>query len=190
DEPRAREVEAERAHTWKAAAGLPHGRSHLARSLELALEVDVERDQRLTRTDEDRSGGLVKALGAEVRTQVAGVDPTLQLLRTAAPEERGPAARGELAVQEDREAELVADPPGQLLCGVPRAGHVIRGDRHDGNDVGGAGGRISSFVTAQVDPLPGARDRGEQRVHEVALLADEREDRTVVIDVGMGVPRR
>jgi hypothetical protein len=157
------------------------------RGLELALEVDVERDQRPTRADEDRSGGLVKALGAEVRPQVASVDPTLQLIRTAAPEERGPAARGELAVQEDREAEVVADSPRQLLCGVPRTRHVIREDRHDGDHVGGADPRMSSFVTAQVDPLPGARDRREQRVHEVALLADEREDRTVVIDVGVDV---
>jgi hypothetical protein len=46
---------------------------------------------------------------------------------------------------------------------------------------------MSSFVAAQVDPFRGTRDPGEQRIHQVALLADEREDRTVVIDVGVDV---
>ena len=54
-------------------------------------------------------GGCVEALWPEVRRQLAVIDPALELVRAAAPEERRPAAGGELAVEEDREAELLAD---------------------------------------------------------------------------------
>ena len=92
DEPRARQVEAERAHSRKAAAALADERRHLLRGRELAAQIDVERDQRASGADEDCAGGRVEALRPEVRRQLAGVDPALELVRAAAPEERGPAA--------------------------------------------------------------------------------------------------
>ena len=46
---------------------------------------------------------------------------------------------------------------------------------------------MRSFVRAQIDPLDGHRDSCEQRVGQLRLAADEREDRAVVIGVGMDV---
>jgi demethylmenaquinone methyltransferase/2-methoxy-6-polyprenyl-1,4-benzoquinol methylase len=46
---------------------------------------------------------------------------------------------------------------------------------------------MRSLVNAQVDPVTRARDSGEQRVDEVVLFADDGENRSVVIGVGMDV---
>ncbi len=46
---------------------------------------------------------------------------------------------------------------------------------------------MRSLVPAQVDPLSGARDPGEQRLDEIVPLADEREDRPVVVRVDVDV---
>ena len=46
---------------------------------------------------------------------------------------------------------------------------------------------MRSLVPAQVDPVARAGDSGDEGVHEIGLLADEREHRAVVIDVGVDV---
>ena len=60
-------------------------------------------------------------------------------------------------------------------------------ERHDRDDVGGADPRVGTVVQAQVDPLDRRRDPCEQRVGQLLLAPDEREDRAVVVDVGVDV---
>ena len=68
-----------------------------------------------------------------------------------------------------------------------RALQVLRPQRHDRHHVGGADPRVRAFVGAQVDPLDGDRDPCQQRVGQLRLRADEREDRAVVVGVGVHV---
>ena len=60
-------------------------------------------------------------------------------------------------------------------------------DRDDRDDVRGADPRVRADVQAQVDPVPRAHDSGEQRVDELLVAADEREDRAVVVLVDVHV---
>src|SRR5438105_2807521 len=68
-----------------------------------------------------------------------------------------------------------------------RPRHVLGSQRHDRNDVGGADPRMSAFVRAKVDQVTGARNPGEKRVDEGSVLGHEREDRAVVVGVGVNV---
>ncbi len=61
------------------------------------------------------------------------------------------------------------------------------GDRHERHDVGGADSRVRALMPAQVDPLARAGDPGEERVYELVLVPDEREDRAVVVGVRVDV---
>src|SRR5215218_4849439 len=116
DDAGARQVEPERTDAEEAAAGLAHHRGDRLRILERAPEVDVEGDQRSARADDDSARPLVEPLRAEVRLELARVDPPLQLLRAAAPEEGGAPAGCELAVEEHGEPDVDADPARQLRC--------------------------------------------------------------------------
>src|SRR5205814_7984914 len=111
----------------------------------------------------------------EVGRELAVVDAPLQLLRAAAPEERWPAARSELGIEEDRQAELAADPTRDLVRGCAGAFHVLRADRHDGDDVRGADARMHSLVAPQIDAVARARDAREQRVDDLRVTADDGE---------------
>ena len=46
---------------------------------------------------------------------------------------------------------------------------------------------MGTFVTAQVDPLAGARNSRQEGLDEGRVVADEREDRPIVIRIGMNV---
>src|SRR5439155_24081300 len=159
-----------------------------ARDLDVVRgKVDVERDQRPARADDDAARPLVESRGSVVGTKLARVDPALELLRTSLPEERRPSPRCGLAVEEHWQAELHADPLGKSQCTIPRPLAVSRLEGDDRDDVCGTDPGMSPFVTAQVDPLAGAGDSGQQRLDERRVVADEREDRPVVISVGMNV---
>ena len=116
-----------------------------------------------TITPPARSSSLRRA---EVGRELAGVDPPLELLRPAAPEERRPAPRRQLAVEEDRQPELRPDPARQRQRRLAGVLQVVTPDRHDRNDVRGADPRMRAFVPAQVDPLARAGDAGQQRLDE------------------------
>ena len=185
-EARARELEPERADAREPAVLLAYEPRNLARSLDAATEVDVERDQRPPGADEHAAGTFIQPRRAEVRRELARVDPALQLGRPARSEERGAAPVRELSVQENRQAELGTDPLGDLERHRPRPRHVRTLQCDDRNDVRGADARMGAFVPPEVDPLPRARDTGDKRLHQL-VLAHEREDRAVVIGVGVNV---
>jgi len=86
----------------------------------------------------------------------------------------GEALTPELAVQEDREAELCSNAVCQLERCRTRGIHVTRPHRHDGHDVGRADPRVGAHVPAQVDAVARAGDSTQERLHERLRLADER----------------
>ena len=57
----------------------------------------------------------------------------------------------------------------------------------DRDDVGGAHTGMHALVPAQVDPLGGDRDRRREALHELDGRPDAREDRPVVVGVGVHV---
>ena len=64
----------------------------------------------------------------------------------------------------------------------------IRGhERHDRHDVGRSDPGVRPCVLPQVDQLARYGNRRDERLDQLAVLAHEREDRAVVVDVGMDV---
>jgi hypothetical protein len=132
----------------------------------------------------------VERCGAAVGGDFAGLDSALELLRAAPPKERRLAAiGGEPRVEEDGKAELSPD----TLCERERRVAckllVLWAERHEGDNVRGADPRVCALVLAQIDPFGRSRDPGEQGVHEVIPGADDREDRAVMVPVGVDVEK-
>src|SRR5581483_10359409 len=111
-----------------------------------ADEVHVEGDQRPAGADDRAARGGIEPARAEVGRELAVVDPSLELLRPAAPEERRASARADLAVEEDRQLELGTEPARKRERRGFRTLHVRRLDRHDRDDVGGADSRVDAAV--------------------------------------------
>ena len=183
-----RKCESERTYAGKAAARLTHDRGDRARDLDVVRrEVDVERDQGTPHADDDAAGARVELGWTEIRRELTCVDPTLQLVWSAAAEEGRPPARRKLSVQEDRQCELLADPLGNASGRDPRALAVLGSQRNDGHHVGGADARMSALVPPQVDPIARARHSAHEGVDERSVLADDRKYGTVVVPVGVNV---
>ncbi len=131
--------------------------------------------------------------GPRSARELAGVDPPLQLLRSAPPEERGLAAvLRQARVEEDRQAELAPDPLAKGERGLSGRGLVDGPKRYERDNVCSPDPRMGTLVSAQVDSLRGARDSGEQRLDQLFAGPHEREHGPVVVPVGVDVeqPRR
>ena len=142
----------------------------------------------LPRADEHTAGGRVEPRGPEVRRELAGVDPLLEPLGPAAPEERRPAARRELAVEEHRQ---------------PSSSPIRRASRERRLAARAPcpRGRIGTSGTTSAAPMrgwaPSCRRRSiRSRAHAIpassvstssVVLADEREDGAVVVGVDVDV---
>ena len=98
-----------------------------------------------------------------------------------------PDSSAKSAVEEDGQLELVRDSARNRLRRTLRPRHVLRAERNERDDVGSPDPRVGSLVPAQVDALLGARDAREQGLGELLLRPDEREDGTVMVDVGVHV---
>ena len=187
-DPRSRQREAERTHAGEAAAALAHEPGNRPRRLDIdRAEIDVERDQRAPGADDHAAGRRIEPGRAEVGLKLAGRDPALQLLRSAAPEECRAAASSELAVEEDGQLELGADPLRDTQSDRLRLLHLRRNQRHDGHDVGGADPRVNALVAAEVDVVARAGDPGDKSLDECIVSTDEREDGAVVVGVDVHV---
>jgi SAM-dependent methyltransferase len=178
----------ERTHARKTPALLPHDGGDLACQVRVGrVEVDVEGDQRPPRADDHATRARIQPSGSEVRGELAFVQTALKTFRAAPPEERGPTACPRLAVEEDRELQLGADPARDderaLACAIA-VGGIDRDDRHD---VGSADARMGALVRIQVDALACAGDAGEQRGDQRILVAHEGEHGAVVIRIRVDV---
>ena len=173
--------------------GKPPSRSRTTAAISRAASTVAPRKLTLNaisgraRADDHSSGALVEPRRPEVRRQLAGVHPALQLLGSAAAEERRPAPaararrRGTPAARAPRRSagELRARTRAPAPCPRGRSAPPGRRRRRRSAD--------ARLRAPQVDPLPRDGDRREQRRDELVLAADEREDRTVVIRVAVHV---
>ena len=96
-------------------------------------------------------------------------------------------AVSEDAVEEDGQLELVRDPAGDVPRCTLRARHVLRAERDERDNVGGADSRMRSLVPAQVDALLRTGHARQQGVDEIVLRPDEREDGPVVVDIRVNI---
>ena len=185
DDAGPRQVETERSHAGKPAALLPDHRGDLLGGRKGSLQIDVERDQRATRAEDHAACARVKRRRAEARLELVVVEASLQLGHSAAPVERRPPVGWR--IDEHRQPELGSD----AGTDQPRRGigpvEILRHDRDQRHDVGGADSRMGALVRAQIDPLDCDGDSSEERIRELVLGADEGEHRPVVIRVGMHV---
>ena len=99
----------------------------------------------------------------------------------------GPRPGASSPIEKDRQVELLADPARELTRGLLRTRHVLGHDRHERDDVGCADPRMSPLVAAEIDAVARACDPRQEGLHELLVLADEREDRAVVVGVGVDV---
>ena len=124
----------------------------------------------------------------EVRRELARVEPALQLLRAAAAEERRPAARRELAVEEDGQPELVADPRARAAARAACARSMSSGRSGTSGTTSAAPIRGCAPSCARRSMRSRAHgDAGDERIDELVLVSDEREDGAVVVGVGVDV---
>ena len=165
-EPGTRQVESECTNAREASVTLPDDPGDLAGRLDLAPQVDVERDQRPARTDDHPARPLVEPRGAEVRLKLSCVDPALQLSRPAATEERGPTARSKIGVQEHREGELLSHAPCKLERRRACIVGGIRPDRDHRDDIRRTDPGMRTLVLPQVDPLARDPDAGQECAYE------------------------
>src|SRR4051812_40700989 len=185
DEPRARQVQAERADAREASTLLAHDRRDRTRRREIAAQVYVESDQRPARAEDHAAGARVQLRRAEVGRELAVLDPLLQSLRPAAAVVGRTALRRR--VEEHRQAELVCDARADRGRRTHGTLPVVWAERDDRHDVGRADPRMRAVVLAEVDPLFGDGDACDERVGQLVLGPDEREDGAVVILVGVDV---
>ena len=152
--PVAGQQQSERLDAAHAAARLPNRcRDRLRVGDVTRRELDVEGDQQRAGADQHGAGTRVEPRRAERRLQLAGVDTALQLGRAAAAEEGRPQRRPRRAVEEHRQAELVADTPPERDGDLDRELHLTGSQRHDRDDVGRTDPRVDAVVRPQVDQL-------------------------------------
>ena len=180
-----------RAH---ARPGSPPSRSRTAAAISRAISTPEPRRFTLNAISGRRaptstpSGRLVETRGPEAGLDLAGGEPAGELLGPAAPEEGRSATLAELAVQEDGQAEL-------LRRSARRAPGLPPAPPASAPAAAGTSGTTSAAPIRGCAPSwrrrsmrsTRAGDAGQERVDELRRPADEREDRAVVIGVGVHV---
>ena len=178
--------EAESLHVAQPAARAAHGLGHCLghRHVLGAAEIDVVRDEEGAGADDGGASGGMHMIGAEVRHALGiGADLRLGQLKLAAAdvgEVLAVGARGGALVQEDRNAEFIAD---ALAEGAREGDAVVHGgalERNERADVGGADARVFAGVRVEVNELGGLGDATEGGVHGGLGGGDDGHDRPIV----------
>src|SRR5256885_1197766 len=112
--------------------------------------VTVEGDHRPARPGTQGACGRVEPPRPVGRAQLAGIEPPLELLGSAAAVEGRPPLRR--CVEEHRQAEL-AEPRTDRFSRTPCPIEGGRHQRDDRHDVGGADPWMRAVGTAEVDPI-------------------------------------
>ena len=94
---------------------------------------------------------------------------------------------GRVLVEEHGDPELGGDPPGKLLRRLDAGRRVLRAQRDERDDVGGAEARVRALVLVEVDELGCLLDGAERRLGDRPLVADEGHDAAVVRRVALHV---
>ena len=180
------ELESERLHRGKAARGFADLFRDPLRDLHVrGVELDVERDERRPRADDDRARLRVEHRGSGVgrvrrREHVA---ETLVLRLADVREADALRTRGGARVEVDGDLVPLGDLAPEGVRQSDAFFHRHAGQRHERHDIHRAEARVLALVRAHVDlEVRG----GDQRVRggcNGVGVAGEREDRAVVIDV-------
>ena len=163
------DLHAEALHALEAAGGPTHRLGDALGDGEvlLAAEVDVESDEEGARADHRGAGSRMDRVRAEVGDAVGiGADLLLRLLELAASdvgEIHAVGARGRAFVEEDGDAEFLADACAEGAGEDDAVLHRRAFERDEGADVGGADARVFAGVVVQVDQLGGLGDPRERR---------------------------
>ena len=122
---------------------------------------------------------------AEVRHELTGAHPLAERGDPAAAQLGTRASRREQAIEEHRQAELVREAVGddERLGAGGAAARVVQED--DRRDVERADVRVQAVVTCEVDPGDRLAGAGEQGVADARRRPGEREDRAVMVRVGV-----
>ena len=184
---RVTEREPERLNARQSPRGLAHRARDGLRGLERPAQVEVERDERTAHSDQHGSRPRVELRGAVRRRELRGGDPPAELLEPAAAVERRLPTRADVPVEKDRQPELLPDSPRDRPRDGRRPPEVLGRERDDRNDVRGTDSGVDAPVSTQVDPPSRLVDPGDEPVLEGALVADERDDRAVVVGIDVNV---
>ena len=111
-------------------------------------------------------GALVEPRRAEVRCELARVDPPLQLLWPPRRKKAGPRPGASSPYRNTGSPSSSPIRRASTSAVSLRPFHVLRLDRHDRDDVGGADPRMGAFVPAQVDRSRAQRDPRKQRLDQ------------------------
>ena len=184
-------LQAQRLDARQTATGLADRDRDRDRDVEGRLDLDVEGDERVPHPDEHGARRAVESGRAERRSELATLDPALQLGGPAAAVVRRPNAARKRSVEENGKPELLAHAGGDTACNRLRACEIRRHEWHDRHDVGGADPRVDADVRPKVDQATRRGNSCDEPVLEHPLAADEGEDGAVVtgIDVRVEEPR-
>ena len=119
--------------------------------------------------------------------ELAGVDSPLELARPTAAKQRRPDSGRDLAVQEDRKREVLADAVRERERGCFGDLELVGPHRDEGHDVRGADARVDTLVLSQVDSFARVGDPVDERLDELRLRSREREDRSVMVGINVDV---
>ena len=182
------ERKTKRADAGEAAVALPDNAGDLARGPNIvARQVHVERNERAARTDDDTAGTLVQVPRPVIRFDLARVDASLQLVGSPLSKERRATARRQVAVEEHRQLELVADTLRDALGDRACPIRVLAANRNDRNDVGRADSWMCTIVRAEIDAFTRARDRANKSIGKRLVVCHQGEDGAVVVGIGVHV---
>ena len=188
DSARTREHETDRLDTWHSSVRLADRTCDLAgNTYVIRRENDVVGDERPPRSDQDRTGSRVELAWAVLGDELAGAHPAGELVQAPAPEERRALPVADIAVEKDRELELLADPSRNLVRYVLRQRELSRDEWNEGHDVDGTDARMDPLVSLQIDASAGFGDPREERIGEPTGVAYEREHRPVMVGIGVDV---
>jgi hypothetical protein len=152
-------------------------------------ELDVVGDERRPSPDESDTRSWVEPGGTVVWHELARFQTVRELLEAAETKERGAHPTAHLPVQESRDSQLAAERLGNRERRTARRWHLLGFEWDERDDVDGADARVDALVRPEVDPLACSRGALDERAHEVVRLADEREDRAMVIGIGVEIEK-
>lgn len=146
---RARQIEPDRLHAWHSTPGFARDGRDLARDADISgRELDVVRDEWLSRADEDSTPTRIDPPRTRVGSKLTRLHAPLQGREAAAAKVRGAPRVADRAVEEDRESELRPDAGRDLTRPILGEFHLTRGQGNEWDDVDDAHPGMHALVEA------------------------------------------
>ena len=188
-----RQAQPDRLHARHPAARLAdRARDVLGDGDVVGVEHEVVRDERIAGAHEGdpgpaRSTSRGPASGRSSPAAIRRTSSSSPPLRKKA----GPATSAHEPVQEHGKPDVGAEPFARLASAVCLGQLPLRPlERDERHDVDRSDAGMDAVVPAQVDELDRARRARDERLDQLSVVAREREDRAVVVRVGVDVEER